>query len=165
MKHRILTFLALLGLASCGHAPALPRTDAGSAGAAGGAATIHTPRFVALPFRLDVSVSPEVMRALDAAGVKLVVSADYYGRAKHGAAPVDLAQEQREIVVRDQSVTLAGRFDAALVAREVSGDARAKVSAAAAGQDGPVVYCTEFDEALPIAVETGGHIHCELISE
>jgi hypothetical protein len=28
-----------------------------------------------------------------------------------------------------------------------------------------VVYCTQFEEALPIAVETGGYIHCELISE
>lgn len=165
MKHRILTFLAAACLAACGHTPAPAGPDAGSADTAGGAAAVHTPRFVALPFRLDVSVSSDVMRALDAAGVKLVVGAEYYGRPRTGAAPVDLGEERREIVVRDQSVTLAGRFDAALVAREVSGDARAKVSAAVAGQDGPVVYCTEFDEALPIAVETGGHIHCELISE
>lgn len=167
MKGRMLTCLAALGLAACGHtpAPAAPEPASTPGAAASEAAPAHTPRFVALPFRLDVSVSSDVMRALDAAGVKLVVGADYYGRPKSGIAPVDLGGEQREIVVRDQSVTLAGRFDAALVARKVSGDARVKVSAAAAGEAGPVVYCSEFDEALPIAVETGGHIHCELLSE
>lgn len=161
-----LVFLAGLSLAACGHAAAPERArPAEPAPAAAQALPGHTPRFVALPFRLDVSVSADVMRALDAAGVKLAVTAAYYGAAKNGGQPVDLGEERREVVVRDQSVTLAGRFDAALVARAVRGDARVRASASAAREDGPVIYCTEFDEALPLAVETGGHIHCELMSE
>lgn len=168
MRGPVLTFLTALALAACGHAAAPADPDPGSTASDKTAepAPAYTERFVALPFRLDVSVSADVMRALDAAGVKLVIGAEYYGRAKNAGTPVNLGQEQREIVVRDQSVTLAGRFDAAQVAREVTGDPRARVSAAAGGgEGGPVVYCTEFDEALPIAVETGGHIHCELLSE
>jgi hypothetical protein len=47
----------------------------------------------------------------------------------------------------------------------VSGDPQVRVSAAVNAEGGPVVYCTQFEEALPIAVETGGFIHCELLSE
>lgn len=124
----------------------------------------YRPRMVDLPFRLDVTLSREVIEALDAADVPLTVEAAYYGRPRLGSDAVPLGVEARQIGARSQSVTLAGEFDAALVAREVAGDARVSVSASAGPEGKPALYCTEFDEALPIAVETGGHIHCELLS-
>lgn len=155
-------------LAACGHSP-----EPGAAGVEA-SATIpaperaeraYEPRPAALPFRLDITVSTEVIDALDAADVMLTVGADYYGEPRAGTAPVDLGHEDRDIRAGNRSVTLAGRFDAAQVAWEVSGDPRVKVSAAVKGEGGPVVYCTEFDAALTLAVETGGFIHCELLSE
>ncbi|MGE6697632.1 hypothetical protein ACQKH5_08080 [Hyphomonas sp. NPDC076900] len=170
MKRLTVLLLPALLLAACGHSPdrndaaAPARAAAPEAERAPGPGA-YDPRPAALPFRLDVTVSSEVSRALDAAGVKLTVEADYFGKARRGEALVDLGREDRQISVRNQSVTLAGRFDAGQVAREVSGDPQVRVSASVKGEGGPVVYCTEFEEALPIAVETGGFIHCELLSE
>ncbi|ABI78291.1 putative lipoprotein [Hyphomonas neptunium ATCC 15444] len=155
-------------LAACGHSP---EPDAVSAGVSAPVAAVETAKRVyearpaALPFRLDITVSSEVIRALDAAGATLTVGADYYGEPRAGAAPVNLGHEDREISAGNKSITLAGRFDAAQVAREISGDPRVKVSAAVSQEGGPVVYCTEFEAALTLAVETGGFIHCELLSE
>ncbi|PKP82919.1 MAG: hypothetical protein CVT79_02405 [Alphaproteobacteria bacterium HGW-Alphaproteobacteria-18] len=162
--------LFMLGflLAACGHSP---EPETGTAGMAAPATThapdavTYEPRPAALPFRLDITVSADVIRALDAAGAKLTVGADYYGKARSGDAPVSLGHEDRQISAGNKSVTLAGRFDAGRVAREVNGDPRVKVSAAVSDAGGPVVYCTEFEESLAIAVETGGFIHCELLSE
>lgn len=170
MTRLTVLLLPALLLAACGHSPDrnaadAPASEAAPAIAAGTAAGGYDPRPAALPFRLDVTVSSEVSRALDAAGVKLTVEADYFGKARRGEAPVNLGREERQISVRNQSVTLAGRFDAGQVAREVSGDPQVRVSAGVARSAGPVVYCTQFEEALPIAVETGGFIHCELLSE
>lgn len=168
---RLTAFLlpALL-LAACGHSPdrddaAAPAGTAMPAPVSAPGPGAYDPRPAALPFRLDVTVSSEVSRALDAVGAQLTVEADYFGKARRGEAPVNLGREEHLISVRNQSVTLAGRFDAGQVAREVSGDPRVKVSAGVARSAGPMVYCTEFEEALPIAVETGGFIHCELLSE
>lgn len=162
-------------LAACGHSA---EPGAGSAGVSGPAAAVETgssagsatgrvyeARPAALPFRLDITVSSEVIEALDAADVMLTVGADYYGDARAGSAPVNLGHEDRVISAGNKSITLAGRFDAGQVAREVSGDPRVRVSAAVRGEGGPVVYCTEFEAALTLAVETGGYIHCELLSE
>ena len=160
--------LTALLLVACGHRgePAGAMVPAVSEAAASlPVAGSHEPRPAALPFRLDVTMSADVRRALDAAGAKLTITADYSGRSRGGSGSVSLGREEREISGRDQSVTLAGRFDAGQVAREVSGDPKVTVSAGVARSAGPVVYCTQFEEALPIAVETGGYIHCELISE
>jgi hypothetical protein len=160
-------FLSALLLVACGHRsePAGAMTPAVSEAAGLPATGNHEPRPAALPFRLDVTMSGDVRRALDASGARLAVQADYTGKARRGEGLVTLGAETRDISARDQSITLAGRFDAGQVAREVSGDPKVKVSAAVNAEGGPVVYCTEFEEALPIAVETGGYIHCELISE
>lgn len=170
MRRLTALLLPALLLAACGHSP--DRDDADAPASGGASATItapgggsYDPRPAALPFRLDVTVSSDVIRALDAAGAKLSIEADYFGKARRGEAPVDLGREERQISARNQSVTLAGRFDAGQVAREVSGDPQVRVSAAVNAEGGPVVYCTQFEEALPIAVETGGFIHCELLSE
>lgn len=159
-------------LAACGHSS---EPDAAGTGVSGPVAAVETgsaagsrvyeARPAALPFRLDITVSTEVIEALDAADVMLTVGADYYGEPRAGTAPVDLGHEDRDVRAGNRSVTLAGRFDAGQVAREVSGDPRVRVSAAVRQEDGPVVYCTEFEAALTLAVETGGFIHCELISE
>lgn len=154
-------------LAACGHssdtAPA--ETPAGESVPGIGTGADYKPRMVALPFRLDVTVSADVSRALEAAGQPLQVTASYYGNARQTGDAVDLGTEARDISPRAQSITLAGRYDAALVAREVSGDARVRVNAATGGAGGPLLHCTEFEEALSIAVETGGFLHCELIRE
>ena len=160
-------FLAVLLLVACGHSrePAGAMVPGVSEAASLAEAASHEPRPAALPFRLDVTMSGEVHQALDAAGARLAIQADYSGKARRGEGLVSLGAETRDISARDQSITLAGRFDAGQVAREVSGYPKVKVSAAVNAEGGPVVYCTEFEEALPIAVETGGYIHCELISE
>ncbi|MBA4227374.1 MAG: hypothetical protein C0456_12150 [Hyphomonas sp.] len=170
MTRLTVLLLPALLLAACGHSPDRNEADAPAPSGASAAITVpgasaYDPRPAALPFRLDVTVSSDVSRALDAAGVKLTVEADYFGKARRGEAPVNLGREERQISVRNQSVTLAGRFDAGQVAREVSGDPQVRVSAGVARSAGPMVYCTQFEEALPIAVETGGFIHCELLSE
>ena len=167
MKRLTALLLCTLLPVACGHSrePASASEPAASEAAAIPVAGNYEPRPAALPFRLDVTMSGDVRRALDAAGAKLTVMADYSGKARQGSGAVSLGMEEREISARDQSVTLAGRFDAGQVAREVSGDPRVTVSAGVARSAGPVVYCTEFEEALPIAVETGGYIHCELISD
>ncbi len=160
--------LTALLLVACGHRgePAGAMVPAVSEAAASlPVAGSHEPRPAALPFRLDVTMSADVRRALDAAGARLAIQADYWGKSRRGEDLIILGGETRDISARDQSITLAGRFDAGQVAREVSGDPKVKVSAGVNTEGGPVVYCTEFEEALPIAVETGGYIHCELISE
>lgn len=167
-----LTTLLMTGflLAACGHSPD-PETPAMTADAAQvitaeNSGQAYPPRLAALPFRLDITVSSDVIRALDAAGAKLEVNAHYHGKARRTSdARIDLGEEVREVRAGNLSITLAGRFDAAQVAREVIGDPRVMVTAAVKQEGGPVVYCTAFDEALPIAVETGGFIHCELLSE
>ncbi len=160
-------FLATLLLVACGHSrePAGAMVPAVSEAESLPEAASHEPRPAALPFRLDVTMSGDVRRALDAAGARLAIQADYWGKSRRGEDLIILGGETRDISARDQSITLAGRFDAGQVAREVSGDPKVKVSAGVNTDGGPVVYCTEFEEALPIAVETGGYIHCELISE
>lgn len=168
MRRLTALLLPALLLAACGHSPGASERDAPASGGAPEVVTppsAFDPRPAALPFRLDVTVSSEVIRALDAAGVKLSIEAAYFGKARQGEAAVDLGREERQISARNQSVTLAGRFDAGQVAREVAGDPQVRVSASVTAESGPVVYCTEFEEALPIAVETGGYIHCELLSE
>ncbi|KDA00132.1 putative lipoprotein [Hyphomonas polymorpha PS728] len=170
MSRLTVLLLPVLLLVACGHSPdrddgAAPAKTAAPEAVSAPGPGAYDPRPAALPFRLDVTVSSDVSRALDAAGAQLTVEADYFGNARRGEALVDLGREERLISVRNQSITLAGRFDAGQVAREVSGDPRVKVSAGVARSAGPAVYCTEFEEALPIAVETGGFIHCELLSE
>lgn len=160
-------FMSGFLLAACGHSagPENASVEISAPAASAAASRVYEPRPAALPFRLDITVSADVIRALDAAGAKLTVGADYYGKARSGDARVDLGHEDREISAGNRSITLAGRFDAAQVAREVSGDPRVSVSAAVSKAGGPVVYCTQFEESLSLAVETGGFIHCELLSE
>lgn len=170
MNHLSALLIPAILLAACGHGPEPDRAEAEAEAAAvvSGSETdglTHEPRMAALPFRLDVTMSGDVRQALDAVGARLTITAAYSGKARQGSGTVNLGMEEREISARDQSVTLAGRFDAAQVAREVSGDPRVTISAGVARSAGPVVYCTEFDEALTLAVETGGYIHCELIRE
>ena len=166
---RLSVFLIpVLLLAACGHSPEpeAAGTDMRAPATSSTASTqVYDPRPAALPFRLDITVSADVVRALEAAGAGLTVGADYYGVAKRGETPVDLGHEDRVVSAGNLSITLAGRFDAGQVAREVSGDPRVRVSAAVSQEGGPVVYCTEFESALTLAVETGGYIHCELLSE
>lgn len=154
-------------LAACGHTSESGLAEAAPDDAVPGIGTgaDYKPRMVALPFRLDVTISADVSRALEAADRPLQVTASYYGNARQTGDTVDLGTEERDISPRAQSITLAGRYDAAQVAREVSGDARVRVNAATGGAGGPLLHCTEFEESLSIAVETGGFLHCELIRE
>ena len=126
------------------------------------------------PAALFVTPDHYVVRMLVSHGVthaELGVSADYYGVPKDPAAPgldpdlgVWLGGEMETVPAGNRSVTMKGKIDAARVAREVAGDARVRVMAfpvrAYAAQS--VITCSEFDEVLPIAVETGGTVHCTL---
>ncbi|MEX1249686.1 MAG: hypothetical protein WEA77_00625 [Hyphomonas sp.] len=153
---------AITGSAAKGTAPAVSRTPDGE------------PKIVSLPFRLDVTLSEDTRGKLSETHADLGVSADYYGVPKDprmaGLDPdlgVWLGGEMVTIDPGQRSVTFKGQVDAARVAREVIGDARVKVtvypvrdfSAEAA------ITCTEFDEYLSIAVETGGTVHCTLRGE
>ncbi len=162
----------LLGamLAGCASAPS------GAAAANRGAATsgpAPEAKMVALPFRLDVTFTPAALARLSALEARVKVSADYYGPPKAaGSARVDpdlgvwLGGETFAIEPGARSLTFKGRIDAAQVARDVEGDAHVRVSAVSeGGADPAAVVCAAFDEYLPIAVETGGTVHCAAAGE
>jgi hypothetical protein len=153
-----------------------PKTTAPSAAGtpAKAAPPAGDPKIVSLPFRVDVSLSDGARKRLAESNADLGVSADYYGVPKDARAPgldpdlgVWLGGEMLTIDPGQRSVTFKGQVDAARVAREVNGDARVRVlvfpvrafSAEAA------ITCTQFDEYLSIAVETGGTSHCTLNGE
>lgn len=149
-------------------APAATTTTAKQTAPAGEA------KIVSLPFRVDVSLSDGARKRLAETNADLGISADYYGLPKNaGMAGLDpdlgvwLGGEMLTIDPGQRSVTFKGQVDAARVAREVNGDARVRVLVfpvrAFSGDAG--ISCTEFDEYLSIAVETGGTSHCTLTGE
>lgn len=138
------------------------------------AAPVFEPKIVSLPFRVDVSFSEGALAKLRETNADLGVSADYYGAPKdpgmEGLDPdlgIRLGGEMETIDPVNRSLTLKGQVDAARVAREVSGDARVKVMVfpVRAYAAEAAVTCTEFDEYLSIAVETGGIVNCTLKGE
>jgi len=166
--------IGALLLAACGTAPKDNAPLAGAAAAelpAGAAEAAHEAKMVALPFRLDVSFSAAALPSMRDAGARLSIVADYYGAPKDkGMAGLDphlgvwLGGDHETIDPSITAVTFSGVFDAARVARDITGDPRVKVVASPVRGAGGVT-CTEFDEALPIAVETGGFVHCTLAGE
>ncbi len=131
-------------------------------------------KMVSLPFRLDITFSGGARDKLRETNADLGVAADYYGAPKDpGMAGLDpdlgvwLGGEMETIDPGQRSVTFKGQVDAARVAREVQGDARVKVMVfpVRAYLAADAVTCTEFDEYLSIAVETGGTVHCTLKGE
>ncbi len=159
------TILSVAILVGCASAPS------GAAAADRGAATsgsIPEAKMVALPFRLDVTFTPAAVARLSALGAGVKISADYYGPPKAaGSARVDselgvwLGGETFAVEPGTRSLTFKGRIDAAQVARDVEGDARVRVTAMMDdGADPAAIVCSPFDEYLPIAVETGGTVHC-----
>jgi hypothetical protein len=131
-------------------------------------------KVVSLPFRVDVTFSEGALAKLQETNVQLGVQADYFGTPKdpnaEGLDPVLgvwLGGEMQTIGPAPKSVTMKGQFDAGRVAREISGDPQVKVavfpvrsySAQAA------ITCPDFQEALPITVETGAVVHCKLVTE
>jgi hypothetical protein len=128
-------------------------------------------RIVSLPFRVDITFSDAALAKLRETGASLGVSADYYGAPLDPSAPgldpqlgVWLGGEMETIDPGARSLTMKGQVDAARVEREVRGDARVKVMVfpvrAYAAQ--ALITCSEFDDYLSLAVETGGMVHCEL---
>lgn len=131
-------------------------------------------KIVSLPFRLDVSLTDAARTALRESNSEVGVAADYYGAPKDPAGDgldpelgVWLGGEMEQMDPGQRSMTLKGQVDAARVAREVAGDARVKVTVFPVRAFGapPDVTCTEFDEYLSIAVETGGTVSCRLRGE
>lgn len=183
MTHALNFALAALAAALLTGCGTLSRDDSGPAAKpksdtpkppAVSPAPVFEPKIVSLPFRVDVSFSKGALAKLRETNADLGVSADYYGAPKdpgmQGLDPdlgIWLGGEMETIDPVNRSVTLKGQVDAARVAREVSGDARVKVmvfpvrSYAAEA----AVTCTEFDEYLSIAVETGGTVNCTLEGE
>lgn len=174
-----LSTLAAALLAGCGTTAGKAAADTGDAPKAAVDAPATKPaagaplesKIVSLPFRLDITFSAAAAAKLSESGSSLGVSADYYGpaldeRAK-GLDPdlgVWLGGEMETIDASKRSLTLKGQVDAARVAREVKGDARVKVMVFPVRAYATLaeLTCTEFDEYLSIAVETGGMVHCTL---
>lgn len=185
MTHALTVALAALAaalLTGCGtlskddsSRAAMPKTDAPKTQPpAVPAAPAFEPKIVSLPFRVDVSFSEGALAKLRETNASMGVAADYYGAPKDpGMAGLDpdlgvwLGGEMETIDAGNRSLTLKGQVDAARVAREVSGDARVKVMAfpVRAYAAEATVTCTEFDEYLSIAVETGGTVNCTLVGE
>ncbi len=178
----VLGALAAALLTACGtfakdEAPAAEAAASEAPGtqpAAKPAAPVFEPKLVSLPFRLDVTFSDAATAKLREANADLGVSADYYGLPKDpGMAGLDpdlgiwLGGEMVTIDPGARSLTLKGEVDAARVAREVAGDARVRVMVfpVRAYSAQAAVTCTEFDEYLSIAVETGGTVRCTLTGE
>lgn len=177
-----LLLAAIAALAACASKPETPRpanVPADSAEAESGSAA-ETPaandevKIVSLPFRVDVSFSAKALTLLQDTGGQVGVSADYYGAPKDPSADgldpdlgVWLGGEMETIGAGPRSLTMKGQFDAARVARDVKGDPRVQVQAYAirSPQAQDKMLCSVFDEALPIAVETGAIIHCTLKGE
>jgi hypothetical protein len=131
----------------------------------------HEVKMAALPFRVDVTYSAGARAYLRESGAFLSLVADYYGLpSQPGMTGLDpdlgvwLDGEHTTLDSGKVSATFKGQFDAARVAREIAGDPRVRVVAypirGTKGRD--ALTCSEFDEALPIAVETGGFVHCTL---
>ena len=131
-------------------------------------------KIVSLPFRVDITFSEKAEALMQSSGAPLGVTADYYGAPKDPSADgldpelgVWLGGEMETLPSSRRSVTLKGQFDAARVGREVVGDPRMRVTAftmhipAAMGR----IDCSDYDEAMPIVVETGAVIHCKLRTE
>ena len=185
MTHALNFALAALAAALLTGCGTLSRDDSGSAAKpksdalktqlpAVSAAPVFEPKIVSLPFRVDVSFSKGALAKLRETNSDLGVSADYYGAPKDpGMQGLDtdlgiwLGGEMETIDPVNRSLTLKGQVDAARVAREVSGDARVKVMVfpVRAYTAEAAVTCTEFDEYLSIAVETGGTVNCTLEGE
>lgn len=146
-------------------APASPDSPAGEK---------HEAKIVSLPFRVDITFSAKALTLLQETGGLLGVTADYYGAPKDPSADgldpelgVWLGGEMETIGAAPRSLTMKGQFDAARVAREVVGDPRVQLTAYAvrSPQAQDKMVCSGFDEALPIAVETGATVHCTLKGE
>lgn len=146
-------------------------TDTAAPSAGTPAETRLESRLVSLPFRVDITFSEAALAKLRETGASLGVSADYYGAPLDpSAAGLDpqlgvwLGGEMETIEAAARSVTMKGQVDAARVEREVRGDARVKVLVfpvrSYAAQS--TIECSEFDEYLSLAVETGGVVHCDL---
>ncbi len=134
----------------------------------------HIVKLAALPFRVDVTYSAAALDYLRESGASLSVVADYYGAPKHeGMTGLDpdlgvwLDGEQKTLDSSKRSATFVGEFDLARVLRDIAGDPRVRVVAHPVHGTGGrgALACSEFDEALPIAVETGGFVHCTLAGE
>jgi hypothetical protein len=121
-----------------------------------------------LPYRLDMTFSPAASTALQRRGDQVIIAAVYYGAPRPGmrAAPpgVVLNEEIHAIEARNGAVKMQGAFDLDLATAATIGEPRVRVIAATAltGIPETLLACDTFDEALPLAVETGGTIHCEL---
>ena len=166
--------IGALLLAACATGPKDAATVTGAPVAAtvaseAGSAPLEK-KMVALPFRLDVTFSAAALKQMRQAGSSLSIVADYYGVPKNpGMAGLDpdlgvwLGGEHETIDPSATAVTFPGAFDAARVSRDVIGDPRVRVVASPVRSGaGGMVVCSAFDEDLPIAVETGGFIHCTL---
>lgn len=183
MTHALKLALAALAaalLTGCGTLPKDKdgRGETAKARAPAKPATAQPPvlesKIVSLPFRVDVSFSERALDKLRERNADVGVAADYYGAPKdpgmQGLDPdlgIWLGGEMDTLAPGARSLTFRGEVDAARVAREVSGDARVKVRVfpVRAYAAEATVTCTEFDEYLSIAVETGAAVECREISE
>jgi hypothetical protein len=128
-------------------------------------------RIARLPFRMDMTYSAGASAAIKASSAPFLVQARFYGVPRAGIKASDplgviLGDEIYGIDGRDGPIRVEGRFDLDLATAKTQGDPRTQVTVVdAMGRRSSAIVCEVFDEALPLAVETGGMIHCKLPGE
>jgi len=148
--------------------PAADRHPASPVAAAPAPVQAGQQEIIALPFRLDISLSPDLADALVAAGQTLHVHLMVHARPKPGQpAPggrVVLGEDSRELAVRNQSLILIGRFDRDEAQRNTQGlqQVRIEVYSLPTGPQPVKINCPVFEAPLPITVETGAQVDCTL---
>ncbi len=173
MDIRLTTCFAALAIAlcACQSAPAPEKVSGAPAVESARPTAQAQGKMAALPFRLDLTFSTDAAGAISESGVPVTVRATYYGMPKAGIFPSEplgliLNEEVYTAEGRNGAVRVRGAFDLDLATAMTQGDPRVQVSVSAAPGTGvDTLVCDIFDEALTLAVETGGVVHCELVAE
>ena len=165
-------FAALaIALCACQSAPVPDEASVPQAAQSTPPAAQARGKMAALPFRLDLTFSSDASDAIAESGVPVRVRAVYYGAPKLGVFGTDplgliLNEEVYAAEGRNGAVRVRGAFDLDLATSMTQGDPRVQVSVSSPPGTGvDTLVCDIFDEALPLAVETGGMVHCELAEE
>lgn len=166
------SFAALaFALCACQSAPTPDETSVPPAAQSTRPAAQAQGKMAALPFRLDLTFSSDATDAIADSGVPVTIRAVYYGTPKLGVFGTDslgliLNEEVYAADGLNGAVRVRGAFDLDLATSLTQGDPRVQVSVSAAPGTGvDTLVCDIFDEALPLAVETGGMVHCELADD
>jgi hypothetical protein len=163
MNARFFAAAAIAALCACSpQAP--PKPEPPAAPAEQGAA----------PFSINVTFSAKAATKLGGMKEQVIVDAMYYGDPQPGFEPkeagdvgVDLGSTQVTIAPVNGAAAFTPSFEAAKLAREVSGAPRVLInvySARMASADN-LLSCGIFDDAVSAAAKAAPTIDCKLIEE